>query len=405
MSQWNVNQGRESLWTVETALMQYYVEVVCSSRVYVQTDRNSFRTSVMPRVLGHQGPLLFTVLAISAAEWRQKSIGDGRDYAALSARYKVQALHELQSCLADTQSSEENLMTCVLLSSLEIAEGSKSTWLRYLQGALALLDNFTTSIDPTVAKFVLQYFRFRYVLMETTRPKHRSRPTNSDPDELSYHQAMNRVADAEYALPLIHSSERLVNEHIGCSMELIAIINRISAQSFTVDPVNEPRMPLDQRHAECQLLEHRIMRLSPKVADMTDEYLVKSAESFRVSAQIYLRLTCYDASITQPSIMEPRQQLLACLSDIIVEGQSRRSFPMWPLFIAGCVCSSDEERKTVLNLFTILDRQWPISNISAVWKAVRTVWHSRDLAVSPTSCKQQDWQEIIHRFGWKLSLS
>ncbi|KAK7421119.1 hypothetical protein QQZ08_010123 [Neonectria magnoliae] len=106
----------------------------------------------MPRVLVHQGPLLFTVLAISAAEWQQKSIGDGRD----------------------TQISEENPFTCMLLSSLEIAEVSKPTWLRHLQGAFALFDNFTTLIDPTVAKFVLQYFRFRYVLMESTRPKHRS---------------------------------------------------------------------------------------------------------------------------------------------------------------------------------------------------------------------------------------
>ncbi|KPM42318.1 hypothetical protein AK830_g4199 [Neonectria ditissima] len=241
MSEWNFNDGRESLWNIEMSLMQYYVEVVCSSRVYVQTDRNSFRTFVMPRVLGHQGPLLFTVLAISAAEWRQKSIGDGRDYGALSAPYKVQALHELQSCLADIQNSEENLLTCVLLSSLEIAEGSKPTWLRHLQGALALLDNFTTSIDPTVAKFVLQYFRFRYILMETTRPKNRPRPLSSDPDDLSYHKAMNRVAEAEYAFPLIHSSESLVDEHIGCSMELIAIINRISALSLTVDSLDEPK--------------------------------------------------------------------------------------------------------------------------------------------------------------------
>lgn len=31
---------------------------------------------------------------------------------------------------------------------------------------------------------------------------------------------------------------------------------------------------------------------------------------------------------------------------------------MWPLFIAGCACFSDEQRKTVLGLFSILDSKW-----------------------------------------------
>ncbi|KAH8734045.1 fungal-specific transcription factor domain-containing protein [Ilyonectria robusta] len=405
MTRFIFNDGREPLWTVEAALMQYYAEVVSSSKVYVQTDRNSFRTSVMPRVLFHQGPLLFTVLAMSAAEWGQNSTGNGRDYRALSARYKVQALHELQLCLSDSGNSEENLLTCVLLASLEIAEGSRPTWLRHLQGALALLDNFSTSIDPAVAKFAVQYFRFRYILLETTQPKKIALTTSSNPHAVSYHHAINHIAEAEYALPLIQGSESLVDEHIGCSMELVDIINQTSALSLATDPYIDQDMLLDQCHTECERLERRLLQLSPEIVDMSNDYLLKSAESFRVAAQIYLRLTCLDASITQPSIVEPHKELLSCLSDIIVEGESRRSFPMWPLFIAGCACFSDEQRKTVLGLFSILASKWPISNISAVWKAVRTVWHTRDLAVSPASCKEQDWQDVIHRFGWKLSLS
>lgn len=384
--------------------MQYYAEVISSSKVYVQTDRNLFRTSVMPRVLFHKGPLLFTVLAMSAAEWGQNLVEDGRNYNALSARYKVQALHELQRCLESTESSEENLLTCVLLASLEIAEGSRPTWLRHLQGALALLDNFSTSIDPSVAKFVLQYFRFRYILMETTQPKRMHSTDQDDSSHDPYHHAMSRIAEAEYTLPSLHGSDNLVDEHIGCSMELVDIINQISALSLAAGPMSRQEMSMEQRHSEYQALESRILRLSPEISDMSNEYLLKSAESFQVAAQIYLRLTCLDAEITQESILEPHASLLTCLSEIIVEGQTRRSFPMWPLFIAGCTCSSDQQRKTVLCLFSILDGQWPLSNISVVWNAVRTVWHTRDLATTPTAGKQ-DWQEIIHKFGWKLSLS
>ncbi|KAM0549834.1 hypothetical protein ACHAPJ_009276 [Fusarium lateritium] len=374
------SQGSQS---IENALVQYYVEVISSSRVYVETGRNGFRTSVIPRMLYQQGPLLSAVLAMSAAEWAQNVVPDGKDYRALSMQYKVRALHELQHTLPDSQGSEGNLLTCVLLASLEIAQGSCPTWLRHLQGALALLDSFGPNIDPNVAEFVLQYFRFRYILMETTQP------TQND----SFRQAMAGLARAEAALPL--QARGLVDEQIGCSMDLVDIINEISSLSGDNDT---PKEHLRTRGEE---IEQRIADLS--IHDIrADDYLARSAESFRIAAQIYLRLVCYNTPITHPSILEPHEALLTCLSDIIVEGQARRSFPMWPLFLAGCACSSDQQRKVVLDHFMLLDSKWPISNISAVWNALKLIWHTRDLHVSSTN---QDWREVIHKFGWKLSLS
>jgi hypothetical protein len=352
------------------------VEVISSSRVYVDTSRNGFRTAVIPRMF--QGPLLSAVLAMSAAELAQ-NIPNGRNYQALSVQYKVQALHELQQALLDSQGSEGNLLTCVLLASLEIAHGSCPTWLHHLQGALALLERFGTSIDPNVADFVLQYFRFRYILMETTQPSHEDDP---------YRQAMATLARAEASLP---HARNLVDEQIGCSMDLVDVINEISSLSTHISKDDD---------AKGQEIEQKIQRLSPQ--DGADDYLSKSAESFKIAAQIYLRLVCYNTPITHPSILEPHEALLLCLSDIIVEGQTRRSFPMWPLFLAGCACSSDQQRKVVLDHFALLDSQWPISNISAVWNALKLIWHTRDFHASSAN---QDWREVVHKFGWKLSLS
>ncbi|KAF0641887.1 hypothetical protein FPSE5266_07133 [Fusarium pseudograminearum] len=135
---------------IENALVQYYVEVISASRVYVDTTRNGFRTSVIPRMF-YQHSLLYAVLSMSAAEWSQNG---SPDYSGLSMQYKVRALHQLQQALLDSQDSEGNLLTCVLLSSLEIAHGS-SMWLHHLQGALALLKSFGASIDSDVAEFVL----------------------------------------------------------------------------------------------------------------------------------------------------------------------------------------------------------------------------------------------------------
>ncbi|KAF4998215.1 hypothetical protein FGRMN_3264 [Fusarium graminum] len=304
---------------------------------------------------------------MSAAEWSQ-NVTD-RDYRALSMQYKVRALHELQQALLDPQGSEGNLLTCVLLASLEIAHGSSPTWLHHLEGALALLESFGDSVDPRVAEFVLQYFRFRYILMETTQTCHQDR----------CHQAMTSL---EATLP---NGRNLVDAQIGCSMDLVDIINDISLSTHK-----------DELY-KGQTIEQRIENLP--VEGGTD-YLSKSAESFRIAAQIYLRLVCYNTPITHPSILEPHEALLLCLSDIIVEGQPRRLFPMWPLFLAGCACSSDQQRKVVLDHFALLDSKWPISNISTVWNALKLIWHTRDL-VSTT----HDWREVIHKFGWKLSLT
>ncbi|RGP61119.1 hypothetical protein FLONG3_10618 [Fusarium longipes] len=353
---------------IEKALVQYYVEVISSSRVYVDTTRNGFRTSVIPRMF--QGPLLNAVLSMSAAEWTQNST-PGKDYHGLSMQYKVQALHELQESLLDPQNSEVNILTCVLLASLEIAHG-RPTWLRHLDGALALLESFTR-IDSDVAAFVLQYFRFRYILMETTKTTH--------------HDTLNQATSlARIEASLSNDTSNLVDEQIGCSMELVDIINEISLLDMSKDQLNKG-----------QEIEQRI---EESLQDSTDYYLSRSAESFRVAAQVYLRFVCYNTSITHPSIVNLHESLLSCLSDIIVKGQTRRSFPMWPLFMAGCACSSDQQRKIVLDHFTLLDSKWPISNISAVWNALKLIWYTRDLQST-----NQDWREVVHKFGWKLSLS
>lgn len=377
---------------IENALVQYCmflshsasplivadIEVISTSRVYVDTTRNGFRTSVIPRMF-YQGPLLSAVLSMSAAEWTQNGMPDGKDYRGLSMQYKVRALHELQQTLLDSQDSEGNLLTCVLLASLEIAHGSCPTWLRHLQGALALLESFGNTVDLDVAEFVLQYFRFRYILMETTQP------TQDD----SVNQAMTSLARIEANLS--SHTRNLVDEQIGCSMDLVDIINEISTSGH---------VSKGQLYTKGQEIDQKIEELS--LQDSADEYLSRSAESFRIAAQIYLRLVCYNTPITHPSILNLHESLLSCLSDIIVKGQTRRSFPMWPLFLAGCACSLDHQRKIVLDHFTLLDSKWPISNISAVWKALKLIWHTRDLQMSSTN---QDWREVIHKFGWKLSLS
>ncbi|KAK1717486.1 hypothetical protein CaCOL14_004290 [Colletotrichum acutatum] len=373
--------GRESM------MVQYYFEVISNSRVYVPSERNLFRTCVMPILLSSGGPLFSTVLALSAAEMVRRTPQDGVDYAGAAIRYKINALTQLQSKLDTALEAEENLLTCVLQASLEIAEGSRPSWLRHLRGALAIMDAHGDWITPECAALVLQYFRFRYILMKTTGCKapHPDGQTDDCDDAI---QRLERLLPGQ-------GTFQTIDPQIGCSMELVQLISMVSAGAQKDGEYSE----------EGSRLERRIRELDFSAEGTHDDYLVKSAECFRSAALIYLQLTVYGATVRTRAIPQLLQTLLDRLGEVIVEDQPRRSFPMWPLFIAGCVSSSDAHRKAVLNLFNLLDRKWPISNISTVKRVVWTIWQTRDFDGGGATSTDKDWQEIIDKFGWKLSLS
>ncbi|KAL3456157.1 fungal-specific transcription factor domain-containing protein [Aspergillus heterothallicus] len=371
----------------EVVLIQYYAEVISSSRVYIQTARNPFSSSVVPRVLHRQGPLRYMVMALSTAEWSQRSDPHGPSYRSISICYKIRALKELQERFSIAEHAEENLLTCLLMSSLEIAEGSQPAWLQHLQGAFALLDNFAAWINPEISTFASTYFRFRYIMMETTGPK-----------------VLNDFWQGSSSAPLMVIDATLhhrVEELIGCPIEVVDIINEITTFSITMRS-GRGILP----HAQGQLFERRLKHLALNTHRLgVNEYLLLSTDAFQTAAQIYLRLVCYKMPITDSSILQLHETLCMRLQGVIVEGGPRRSFPMWPLFIAGCTAANDAQRKIIIELFGVVNSQWPISNISAVGTAVRTIWHSRDLEFATTSGHQQDWQDVINKFGWKLALS
>lgn len=369
-------------------------EVISSSRVYIQTDRNHFSSSVLPRVLYRQGPLRYMVMALSAAEWSQRFDPHAPSYRSISISYKIRALKELQERFSIAEHAEENLLTCLLMASLEIAEGSQPAWLKHLQGAFALLDNFSTSISSETSTFASTYFRFRYIMMETTGPKALT----------DFRQGASSgplmVTDATF-----HNPNSAIEELIGCPIEVVHIINQITAFSISVrsQPAQGTAIP---PHAQGLMFERRLKHVSFNRHGLDiNEYLLLSTDAFQTAAQIYLRLVCYKMPITDSSILQLHDTLSMRLQSVIVEGGPRRSFPMWPLFIAGCTAAIDAQRKIIIELFDVVNSQWPISNISAVWTAVRTVWHSRDLEYATTSGQRQDWQDVINRFGWKLALS
>lgn len=366
-------------------------EVVSNSRVYVPGGANLFQSLVLPTILLQDGPLRSTILSLSSAERTRDS------YDRVALHYKQRALNDLQRTLSDPHHAGENLMACVLQASLEIASGSRPAWLHHLSGSLAILKAFRSFIDDEAASFALSYFYLRYNLLRTTLElSPGTRPENehiTQLEVLTQERLDNRLDQVGVSV---------VDKHLGCSIELLSLISRISELSAEA----RTAALADGLQKRTFLLEHRLHNATFTCVDPDYEYLLTSAETFKLAARIYLRLVCWKICIQDEEVVRLQERLLETLACVLGETQPRRSFPMWPLFIAGCVSSQETHRKAVADMFTTINGKWPVSNISTVWRALQTIWKSRDLDASTAdSTEHQDWQQVIEKFRWRLALT
>ncbi|KAH0347556.1 putative amino acid permease, partial [Aureobasidium melanogenum] len=393
----------------ERQLLQYYSEVISASRVYVTGDENPFCSLTMPIVCTRRGPLLYTLLALSAAEMASSGNSYSNQLMTKASTFYDSAINQLQLSLANSNDAEENILTCVLLSSFEISNGQGPAWLQHLNGAVAIHNHFAPFISRECALFAYQYFSFRWILLETTMP-----PGTYPLEEVTSETSMTARLLQNLSTMLQQTIDTVptvamqsVDNKLGCSLEYLQLVNRIS----TLSALKYHRQA-DKTVAEetSDLYSITALAFDDALSDMVfvakirDYYLEHSSQCFKLAGRVYLRLICLDASLSQMALADMQTDLLKALRLVINEDQQRRAFPMWPLFIAGCASFEDEHRKNVLDMFRTLERKWPISNISYVRNVTTHIWQSRDLNGVDNN-ERHDWQTLITTFGWKLALS
>lgn len=345
------------------------------------------------------------ILAMSAMEWSSGFAAGTNQYAAAADYYKVKALQKLQRSLSNELLAEETLMACILLTSMDISLGSQPTWLQHVRGALAVLDASADRLSPMSTAFALRYTQFRYILMSTTRSKRHQSLNNTEPlgsGEEARDEVLTKLAAAKMATGTI--ARQLVDPLLGCSIEMLDYICQISMLDDAIVGSMECCSSAQVRQAG-RVLEKKIRNLPASIMSDIDGYLRDSAECFRSASLTYLQMVVFRASIIGTKVPELLASLLGQLHAVINRNTPRRSFPMWPLFIAGVASVEERSRKEVLGLFDIIKMRWPVSNISRVLQALQAIWQTRDLQHDPSDVEPDDWQKTIKRFGWKLSLS
>lgn len=216
--------------------------------------------------------------------------------------------------------------------------------------------------------------------------------------------SMDKLVKTMPTLSKETSIMRHVDPYIGCPAELVDILGQISDLACCTKKTPKEEVRGYEFFAKAQHLEDQISQVGTKYKNQSCVGLRKSIEAFQTAAWIYLHLACFNLSMEDSGLVARHCRLVGCLSEIVTEGH-RTMCPMWPLFIAGCTCSSDEQRAVILDLFLKLETQWPFQNISAIRKGIWTVWQVRDNTQVPTRAAHQDWQETMYNFGWKLSLT
>lgn len=374
------------------------LQVISRVRVFQDDSSNHFRSLVVPLCIG-QGPLRCAVLSLSANDRRGET---NVDYGQLALSYKSQSLRLLRESLAGMGHTNEALMTCLILCSLEIASGSRTDWVRHARGAFAIINNFADMVDPQILFFVYSYFQSRTIFFLTTSASGQlDEATHGNPSEL--HDLPNLKLDFDQ----LCTNRMRIQPHMGCSLGLLDIIAQTTR---LVHRKRQQRQSGRNSLTNEEAIRGKVMSIRSQLESLTEEnpsgndYLATCAECFRVAADLFLQLAC-DVPLHQAFLQEKLCYLLGRIGRVVYEGQERQLFPMWPLFLAGCLSSSDEDRLRVLDYFAVLSQQWPISNIPVVREATETIWKSRDLNPDSKVRDGFDWQIIIEQMNWKLALS
>ncbi|KAB8217272.1 fungal-specific transcription factor domain-containing protein [Aspergillus novoparasiticus] len=85
------------------------------------------------------------------------------------------------------------------------------------------------------------------------------------------------------------------------------------------------------------------------------------------------------------------------------------SWPLWPLFIASCCCSRDEDtRARALEIFRAAREKAPYENIPRAQTLVELLWKRRDIQTgSDNSVRigRFEWESAMESLGWQTSFA
>jgi hypothetical protein len=129
--------------------------------------------------------------------------------------------------------------------------------------------------------------------------------------------------------------------------------------------------------------------------------IFNNAEAYRHSAFVYLYRTIRDLPRSHSSVQKHAHLSLLACSNVVKLAEQCQNGPMsallWPLFVAACEATTEEDRGLALDAFGGTERRQGMNNIMRAWEVVQEVWRRADLNEDGVN-----WRDICEERGFNI---
>ncbi|RDW60395.1 fungal specific transcription factor domain-containing protein [Aspergillus mulundensis] len=390
------------LSNLDTHYLQYHMERGSKLLANLETDENPLRSLIIPRALS--SPLLMNALcALSAihfsnrAHYSWSAENEG-------ANYYIDTMRGLRTTLAVFQGSsvpDDAILAVSLLCKYEIVRGSVKQWAVHLDAlqTLVVSRGGLTQLAPETAEFIRGLFVYANSLAKLTDRKTLLKPP---------------IPVFDIAKP------RKLDIYIGYTEEIIKTCARIAdLPNLASDPV---ALGLEVKMIDKLLhtwTSTKTTYIVPKgITQATLSRLRLVAESFRDAAYIYLhsvleQMTTFTSSPNpireskHPISVSKTSAITSLLTRLKIQPIDKNcefSALTFPLFIAGCETNSKEDREFVLDMLSVVEKNFGIGNVKRAKEVLGLVWGVLGENGVDGDGKTH-WADVLDGLGWDLILA
>lgn len=402
--------------SVDDVLYQFYTDVVLPSCTLYDDRSNGFRYVILP--MASNSPILLqAVLAVSASAYSNMK----PSFKYIANFHKLNVLEGLLELMKHntTSSQLEILAIVMLLCIFELKNGCSADWMVHMKGAIMYCREKTanTLVEDELTVFAKKYFIYQIFNYLSVASETDTTETNT-------------------LWPIEEQSEE-IDGHLGCSMELLRIVAKISRYAFLR---SHHKVPLGYFDDVTEIYEKKLLSIRQISPHLTVELgescdlsrldkiecpasyldaslsrrklLILAAEARRQAALIYFYSTFYNLDYLLDKI-QTRVRNIASIFNYVadLEWLDRPTWGMaclmWPAFVAG-VHAHDFEDICAINEFLItLKNSYCLGNVVQTISVLETVWLMREEVTNMNSDKlefNKSYERFLDPIRWRISL-
>ncbi|KAL3424527.1 fungal zn binuclear cluster domain containing protein [Phlyctema vagabunda] len=393
--------------TNRRSLVDHFCNVLSHLIVFKEDTGNPFRQLVLP--LSHaSSPVMNAIFALSSAHLEYRGVENQER----SLDFHNKALQGLAQLIDQNKHSnrEEILGAIMLLVYYEVLvqRGNSNIVNGHLKGAMTIMKTHPQVDSTPTSIFLERAFRFYDVIAALSLGT--SPNTSSQPSPSPFPLAITTDDSARNPLSAVDTL-------LGLSTDLWPIIHRLShllsfktslESAIACGELSKATVLRTELESTSQAIENALTNWKPAIVTRSDEdektlekdpieearilSILANAEAYRQSAFVYLYRTINSHPSSHPLVQKHTHLSLVACSNVVVHAGPMSAL-LWPLFVAACEATSEEDRDLAKQAFTGTERRQGMNNISRAWEVVGEVWKGADDGM------EVDWRRVCEDKG------